>query len=77
MLKQLLVSTAAGGVARMIVEHTDKDDYWGDGGVHSWVPGMSGNNLGQLLVRIREEVCLRPRQTYAGTQPRVLPRIHS
>jgi hypothetical protein len=68
-LKKLLLSTAAGG-ARRIVEQTHKDDYWGTGpGVDRewarnknvaytgpWQPGMSGNNLGLLLVRIRDEI---------------------
>jgi ribA/ribD-fused uncharacterized protein len=68
-LKKLLLSTAAGG-ARVLIEQTHKDDYWGTGpGVtHEWArnknvaytgpwrPGMSGNNLGLLLMRIRDEI---------------------
>ena len=69
-LKNLLLSTAYGDVPRMIIENTEKDDYWGTGpGVNQgwanakgvrytgpWQLGMSGNNLGQLLVRIRDEI---------------------
>jgi ribA/ribD-fused uncharacterized protein len=55
-LKALLMSTAAGGNPRMIIEHTDKDSYWGDGGVLYWRQGQPGNKLGQLLVRIRDEI---------------------
>ena len=69
-LKNLLVSTAYGGVSRMIIEHTENDDYWGTGPgvdrtwaaaksvayIGPWQLGMSGNNLGQLLVRIRGEI---------------------
>jgi serine/threonine protein kinase len=55
-LKALLMSTAAGGTPRMIIEHTDKDNYWSDGGVPYWCPGQFGNKLGQLLVRIRDEI---------------------
>ena len=40
----------------MIIEHTSNDDYWGDGGVRRWRPGMSGNNLGLLLVEIRDQI---------------------
>ena len=54
-LKSLLLSTAHGGERRMIIEHTTNDSYWGDGGVPHWKPGDSGNELGQLLVRIRGE----------------------
>jgi ribA/ribD-fused uncharacterized protein len=55
-LNALLLSTATGGVNRMIVEHTEKDSYWGDGGVRDWRVGQPGNELGQLLVRIRGEI---------------------
>eukprot|EP01043_Picozoa_sp_COSAG02_P008400 COSAG02_NODE_268_length_26526_cov_28.495554_7_plen_1277_part_00 len=55
-LKHLLLSTAAGGERRMIIEHTTNDDYWGDGGAPRWQVGDSGNKLGQLLVRIRDEI---------------------
>ena len=54
-LKSLLLSTAHGGERRMIIEHTVNDNYWGDGGVPHWKPGDPGNELGQLLVRIRGE----------------------
>jgi ribA/ribD-fused uncharacterized protein len=55
-LQRLLLSTATGGVRRMIIEHTANDDYWGDGGARNWQPGDSGNKLGQMLVRIRDEI---------------------
>jgi hypothetical protein len=59
-LRHLLESTAFGGVTynfpRMLIEHTDKDDYWGDGGVDAWHHGMSGNKLGLLLMLIRGEL---------------------
>jgi ribA/ribD-fused uncharacterized protein len=44
-LRVLLLST---GDAKL-VEHTDNDDYWGDGG-----DGHGRNMLGQLLMRVRE-----------------------
>ncbi|OWK40540.1 NADAR family protein [Fimbriiglobus ruber] len=34
-----------------LVEHTANDDYWGDGG-----DGSGKNRLGQLLMRVREEL---------------------
>ena len=34
-----------------IVEHTEKDRYWGDGG-----DGSGQNRLGQILMRVREEL---------------------
>lgn len=44
-LKQLLLST----VGSSIVEHTENDSYWGDGG-----DGSGLNKLGILLVELRE-----------------------
>ena len=44
-LKQLLLSTAD----KSLVEHTDKDNYWGDAG-----DGSGLNRLGDLLVELRE-----------------------
>ena len=44
-LKQLLLSTAG----HVLVEHTDNDNYWGDGG-----DGSGLNKLGDLLVELRE-----------------------
>jgi ribA/ribD-fused uncharacterized protein len=44
-LRELLLST---GEAR-IVEHTENDDYWGDGG-----DGSGKNMLGAILMEIRE-----------------------
>jgi N-glycosidase YbiA len=46
-LRATLVAT---GDAR-IVEHTENDDYWGDGG-----DGSGKNMLGQILMRIRSEL---------------------
>lgn len=46
-LKALLLST---GDAK-IVEHTDNDDYWGDGG-----DGKGKNKLGQILMSVRKEL---------------------
>jgi ribA/ribD-fused uncharacterized protein len=46
-LRAILLST---GDAK-IVEHTENDDYWGDGG-----NGSGKNMLGQLLMRIRSEL---------------------
>ena len=34
-----------------LVEHTENDDYWGDGG-----DGSGKNMLGQILMRIRAEL---------------------
>jgi hypothetical protein len=49
-LSQLLLDT---GDARLI-EHTDQDDYWGDGG-----DGSGKNMLGRILMEIREELRAR------------------
>lgn len=46
-LRTLLLST---GTARL-VEHTDNDDYWGDGG-----DGRGRNRLGMLLMQVRGEL---------------------
>jgi N-glycosidase YbiA len=46
-LKELLLST---GDAKL-VEHTENDAYWGDGG-----DGSGKNRLGQILVRVRDEL---------------------
>jgi ribA/ribD-fused uncharacterized protein len=46
-LKAILLGT---GDARL-VEHTEKDSYWGDGG-----DGSGKNRLGQLLMQVREEL---------------------
>ncbi len=45
--KELLLST---GNAK-IVEHTENDSYWGDGG-----DGRGKNRLGQILMEIRERI---------------------
>jgi ribA/ribD-fused uncharacterized protein len=46
-IRQILLST---GDARL-VEHTENDSYWGDGG-----DGSGKNMLGQILMEIREEL---------------------
>jgi N-glycosidase YbiA len=46
-LAELLLSTGD----ELLVEHTDKDRYWGDGG-----DGSGKNMLGQLLVELRERL---------------------
>lgn len=46
-LRALLLST---GDAKL-VEHTENDDYWGDGG-----DGSGKNMLGRILVEVREQV---------------------
>ena len=46
-LRELLLGT---GTAR-IVEHTSRDRYWGDGG-----DGSGENRLGQILMRVRDEL---------------------
>lgn len=46
-LKTLLLAT---GDAK-IVEHTERDDYWGDGG-----DGSGKNMLGRILMQVREEL---------------------
>jgi N-glycosidase YbiA len=35
----------------LLVEHTENDSYWGDGG-----DGSGGNKLGQILMSVREEL---------------------
>lgn len=47
-LKQLLLST---GDAKL-VEHTENDNYWGDGGKQ----GKGLNKLGKILMKVREEL---------------------
>ncbi|WP_342378103.1 NADAR family protein [Myxococcus stipitatus] len=49
-LTRLLLET---GDAKL-VEHTDQDDYWGDGG-----DGSGKNMLGRILMEIREELRAR------------------
>jgi ribA/ribD-fused uncharacterized protein len=46
-LRALLLAT---GDAQL-VEHTENDDYWGDGG-----DGSGRNMLGQILMQVREEL---------------------
>jgi ribA/ribD-fused uncharacterized protein len=46
-LKRILLDTGD----RKIVEHTDRDRYWADGG-----DGSGLNRLGELLLRLRAEL---------------------
>jgi ribA/ribD-fused uncharacterized protein len=46
-LRELLLSTGDA----TIVEHTERDDFWGDGG-----DGSGRNMLGQLLMELRHEL---------------------
>ena len=46
-LKQLLLDTKDA----KIIEHTENDDYWGDGG-----DGNGKNMLGKILMKVREEL---------------------
>lgn len=46
-LTALLLSTGAA----QLVEHTQNDSYWGDGG-----DGRGRNRLGQILMQVREEL---------------------
>ena len=46
-LRELLLGTGDA----TLVEHTDRDRYWGDGG-----DGSGKNRLGQILIRVREEL---------------------
>ncbi len=46
-LTQLLLDTKEA----KIIEHTENDDYWGDGG-----DGKGKNMLGKILMKIREEL---------------------
>jgi predicted NAD-dependent protein-ADP-ribosyltransferase YbiA (DUF1768 family) len=36
---------------KILVEHTENDSYWGDGG-----NGKGKNKLGKLLMRLRDEL---------------------
>jgi hypothetical protein len=53
-LRAILLGT---GEAK-IVEHTENDDYWGDGG-----DGSGRNMLGQILMRVRDELRESPQET--------------
>ena len=50
-LRQILLST----YDARLVEHTSKDNYWGDGG-----DGSGKNVLGQILMQVREELNNEP-----------------
>ena len=55
-LRQLLLGTGDA----VLVEHTYKDAYWGDGG-----DGSGKNMLGKVLMQVRDEL----RGAASGTQP--------
>jgi ribA/ribD-fused uncharacterized protein len=44
-LKKLLIETKD----KILIEHTENDSYWGDGG-----DGTGKNKLGKLLMKVRE-----------------------
>ncbi len=46
-LREILLGTGDA----VIVEHTANDSYWGDGG-----DGSGKNKLGQILMRVRDEL---------------------
>jgi hypothetical protein len=46
-LKQMLLDTGDA----ILVEHTDNDNFWGDGG-----DGRGQNKLGHILMRVRDEI---------------------
>lgn len=46
-LKEILLGTGD----RKLIEHTDRDKYWGDGG-----NGEGQNRLGILLMKVRDEL---------------------
>ncbi len=46
-LQELLLNTHPA----YLIEHTENDDYWGDGG-----DGSGKNKLGKVLVQVREEL---------------------
>ena len=50
MLKELLLSTDN----LQIIEHTNNDSYWGDGG-----DGMGKNQLGHILMEVRNKLNVR------------------
>lgn len=45
-MKEILLSTGNA----ILVEHTEKDNYWGDGG-----DGSGKNRLGKILMKVRDE----------------------
>ncbi len=46
-LKNLLLSTTDS----ILIEHTENDHYWGDGG-----DGSGKNRLGKILVKVRDKI---------------------
>lgn len=46
-LKELLLETGNA----LLIEHTENDDYWGDGG-----NGKGKNKLGKILMKVRDEL---------------------
>jgi ribA/ribD-fused uncharacterized protein len=57
-LKAILLGTGDA----VLVEHTAKDSYWGDGG-----DGSGKNRLGQLLMKVRDELRAESEQPPAKT----------
>jgi ribA/ribD-fused uncharacterized protein len=55
-LKAILLATGDA----VLVEHTERDSYWGDGG-----DGSGKNRLGQLLMQVRAEL----REASASREP--------
>jgi ribA/ribD-fused uncharacterized protein len=51
-LREMLLATGD----RKIIEHTENDTYWGDGG-----DGSGKNRLGQILMRVRQELRSAPK----------------
>ena len=62
-LRQQLIDTRD----RKLIEHTPYDSYWGDGG-----DGSGKNRLGELLMRLREE--MKPKNTVVA--PLLLSTVH-
>jgi len=56
-LRRLLLSTGSAG----IVEHTENDSYWGDGG-----DGSGRNMLGKLLMEVREKLRAENGRSWPG-----------
>eukprot|EP00731_Ephydatia_muelleri_P002171 Em0001g2171a len=74
-LRDMLVKTGN----RLLIEHTSKDCYWGDGG-----DGRGQNNLGKLLMKVRTELASRRQPSSSGNSnsapsltDRLLPREHA
>jgi len=50
----------------MVVKHTENDAYWGDGG-----NGRGKNRLGQILMRVREELRSMPKTGDPAAEDRI------